>query len=176
MHIANGRLLGARQFASENRDARPADEISLIVIHCISLPEGHFNNRNVQQLFCNELDCSVNPEFHSLEGVHVSSHLVITRDGSLEQYVSFLDRAWHAGESNHGGRHNCNDFSVGIELIGSEASSFDEAQYGALGSVCRLLCATYGIDAIVGHSDIAPGRKTDPGPEFDWARISGITS
>jgi N-acetyl-anhydromuramoyl-L-alanine amidase len=171
VQIKDGYLSGVKQRVSPNRDSRPAGEISLLVIHCISLPEGHFGNEYVEQLFCNTLDCTAHPTFESLEQLRVSSHLVIRRDGSIEQYVCFLDRAWHAGVSTYQGRERCNDFSIGIELEGTDKSAFTSDQYDALGAVCDLLYGAYPINDVVGHSDIAPGRKTDPGTGFDWSRI-----
>ena len=171
MHIIDGYLSDANQYGSDNHDIRPMGEISLIVIHCISLPKGQFGNDCVRALFCNELDCNEHPEFEGLQDLRVSSHLLIRRDGVLVQFVSFLDRAWHAGESSFGGRTNCNDFSVGIELEGTDSDEFTEAQYSALVMVCQLLIDEYGIDAVTGHQHIAPGRKTDPGSGFHWQRL-----
>lgn len=173
MAIENNLLTGARLVDSPNCDERPNDEISLIVVHCISLPAGHFGNCYVEQLFCNCLDVNQHPDFGDLKDLAVSSHLFIRRDGSLWQFVPFDKRAWHAGESSFEGRDNCNDFSVGIELEGTDQSGFREVQYTSLITVCRTLIETFGIPPrnIVGHSDIAPGRKTDPGPGFDWRRL-----
>ncbi len=172
MQIVDGYLSEAMQFVSNNKDDRPDSEISLIVIHCISLPEGQYGNTFVQQLFCNTLDCSAHNEFRDLMDLRVSSHLFIRRDGSILQFVPFSDRAWHAGESSYGGRENCNDYSIGIELEGTDRNPFEEAQYKSLSKVCHLLCESYDIRDIVGHSDIAPNRKTDPGSAFDWSRVS----
>ncbi len=171
MHIVDGYLSDAIQHGSENHDLRPGGEISLIVIHCISLPRGQFGNDFVRALFCSDLDCDCHPDFDDLRGLRVSSHLLIRRDGLLEQFVSFRDRAWHAGDSSFEGRVACNDYSVGIELEGTDTDEFTEAQYVALLEVCQLLIAEFGIDAVVGHQDIAPGRKTDPGCGFHWQRL-----
>lgn len=171
LQIKDGYLSETTQLASPNRDSRPAGEISLLVIHCISLPEGNFGNGYVEQLFCNTLDCGVHADFESLVDLRVSSHLVICRDGNIQQYVSFLDRAWHAGVSRYQGRDKCNDFSIGIELEGTDRSAFTLDQYDALQEVCELLYGAYPIVDVVGHSDIAPERKTDPGTGFDWKRI-----
>jgi AmpD protein len=171
--ISNHRLSVARQLQSSNFDARPVGEISLIVIHGISLPKSHFGSCYVEELFCNTLDTSVHPDFVALEGLRVSSHLFIRRDGQITQFVSFDQRAWHAGESIYQDRENCNDFAIGIELEGTDAHGYEEAQYYSLILACTELMSTYDIhsDAIVGHSDIASGRKTDPGPAFDWSRL-----
>ena len=174
MEIDKGRLAEATQIPSENQDERPQEEISLIVIHGISLPEGQFGGPHIRELFCNTLDCSRYPGFASLEGVRVSSHLVIDRAGYIEQFVSFLDRAWHAGESSYQGRRNCNDFSIGIELEGSDNVPYTRAQYIKLADVCQLLRETYGVSEVVGHKDVAPGRKTDPGDSFDWDHFRSL--
>ena len=172
--INNGVLAGVEQIPCENSDLRPTRDISLIVIHCISLPEGHFGGRHIRDLFCNQLDCSQHPDFKSLEGVHVSSHLLIRRDGVCEQYVSLEDRAWHAGESSYRGRPTCNDYSIGIELEGSVTVPYTDQQYEQLAEISGLIMSTYDIEDIVGHSDIAPGRKKDPGGSFDWHRFRGL--
>ena len=171
LEIKNGLLVGATQVPSENKNERPTDEISLIIIHGISLPEGHFGGPHIRELFCNTLDCAQHPNFASLEGVRVSSHLVIDRDGGIEQFVSFKDRAWHAGESSFQGRSDCNDYSVGIELEGTDNMPYTDVQYEVLAEVCRLVSAVYGARDIVGHKDVSPGRKTDPGASFDWVRL-----
>ena len=160
---------------STNCDKRPEGYmIDTIVIHCISLPEGIFGNNNVINLFMNNLNFTDNPSFSNLKDTRVSAHIFIRRTGHIVQFVPFNLRAWHAGESNLRGRENCNDFSIGIELEGMENSSFESAQYESLVVLTRLLMNTYPaitLDRIVGHSDIAPGRKTDPGPYFDWHRF-----
>jgi len=173
MKIADGWLEGARRVVSPNCDARPNAESSLIVVHCISLPAGHFGNDYVEQLFTNCLDCSEHDDFDDIRQLRVSSHLFIRRDGLVTQFVPFHQRAWHAGESSFMGRSQCNDFSIGVELEGVDSGEYTDRQYEALTNVCRLLIANCSIpaDHIVGHSDIAPGRKTDPGPGFDWQRL-----
>lgn len=174
MNIVDGWLSTAEQIRSDNCDARPDEEISLLVIHCISLPAGHFGNDFVEQLFTNRLDVSCHPSFEDLSNLHVASHLFIRRDGTLHQYVPFHKRAWHAGVSSFQGREQCNDFSIGIELEGTDSGQFTDEQYEQLIRTCKLLRTQYDIpvDHIVGHSDIAPGRKTDPGAGFDWQRLT----
>jgi len=173
MEIADDLLTPARQCPSPNCDERPDGAISLIVIHGISLPAGHFGNSYVERLFCNTLDAGEHPDFGEVAGMKVSSHLFIRRDGTVVQFVPFAKRAWHAGESSFEGREQCNDFSIGIELEGTDGNGYREVQYLALAEVCSLLVDHYSIAAgnIAGHSDIAPGRKTDPGPGFDWNRF-----
>jgi AmpD protein len=173
MQIHDGWLSNAERVMSPNCDERPDPAISLIVVHCISLPAGHFGSRYVEQLFTNCLDCDVHPDFDDIRELKVSSHLLIRRDGSVVQFVPFDKRAWHAGESSFGGRAQCNDFSIGVELEGTDTGTFTDSQYAGLSDVCRLLMAKWQIpmDHIVGHSDIAPGRKTDPGVGFDWPRL-----
>ncbi len=170
MEIQSHRLRGVAQVECPNADERPEGEISLIVIHCISLPGGHFGNTNIERLFCNRLEPAEHRDFQSLAGVRVSSHVLIRRDGTVLQFVPFDKRAWHAGESVWQGRKRCNDFSVGIELEGTDESEFRDVQYRRLADICQALVAAYDIpaDHIVGHSDIAPSRKKDPGPCFDW--------
>lgn len=170
----NGWLTVAQQRRSPHFDARPAPaEISLLVIHGISLPPGQFGGPYIDQLFLGELDCSQHPYFAGLQGVRVSSHFLIRRDGELLQYVSARDRAWHAGLSSFAGRERCNDFSLGVELEGCDDVAYTDAQYRVL--VALTLCLqqhwpAIRADRIVGHEHIAPGRKTDPGPAFDWLR------
>ncbi|MFC0400472.1 1,6-anhydro-N-acetylmuramyl-L-alanine amidase AmpD [Paraburkholderia rhizosphaerae] len=175
---ADGWVTAARQLPSPNFEARPADAVpTLIVVHNISLPPGEFGGGAIADLFLNRLDCDAHPYYAShLRGVRVSAHFVILRDGALEQFVSCNERAWHAGASNFFGRERCNDFSIGIELEGSDATAFEPAQYLTLAALAQALAAHYPIDALAGHSDIAPGRKTDPGPHFDWARLQRETS
>lgn len=160
----------ARQFPSPNQDERPHGEISLIVVHGISLPAGEFGGEQVSELFTNSLEVS-RPELAELEGVKVSSHLFIRRTGELIQFVPFNRRAWHAGVSNFDGREHCNDFSIGIELEGVDTIAYEEAQYEVLSDVCASLMANYGIMDITSHSIIAPGRKTDPGQAFSWTTL-----
>ena len=168
------RLTGARWCASPNADERPdPDDLSLIVVHAISLPPGEFGGPWIDALFCNRLDACAHPYFATIAGLRVSAHCVIARDGGLTQYVSFDRRAWHAGASHFGQRERCNDFSVGVELEGCDHDPFSADQYTTLIALTRALraaCPAIGAEHIVGHSDIAPGRKTDPGPHFDWAR------
>ena len=168
----SGWLANANKIPSPNFNQRPdPSEISLLVIHNISLPAGNFGGPYVQQLFTNCLDCSAHPSFADLQGLTVSAHLFIDRRGGITQFVSFNDRAWHAGVSQFDGRENCNDFSIGIELEGSDDCAYSEAQYRELLAVTEGLQSYYpAITAarIVGHCDIAPGRKTDPGAAFDW--------
>jgi AmpD protein len=166
-------LSGARRCPSPNFDARPDGEISLLVIHAISLPPGEFGGGLVDQLFCNSLDCS-SAALADLAGVHVSAHLMIDRDGAVCQYVPFDRRAWHAGVSCWRGRAGCNDFAVGIELEGSDDTDFTDAQYDTLTAVAVELFGRYpqlDLGSVVGHVDIAPDRKTDPGPRFAWRRF-----
>lgn len=176
MKISHGWLNTAQQLPSPNCDSRPSAEISLIVVHGISLPAGHFGNSYVNDLFLNQLNLDAHPDFADLQSVCVSSHLLIRRDGRLLQYVPFHQRAWHAGISSFKGRSSCNDFSVGIELEGTDEAGYNANQYLQLASVCRLMLDTWQIpaDHIVGHCDIAPGRKTDPGPAFKWAEFHAL--
>ena len=173
--VQQHKLTSANFVASPNCDDRPiASELDLIVIHNISLPPGQFGTGCIQQLFTNTLDCSRHEYFASLSQLKVSSHLLIERDAALTQFVPFNKRAWHAGESYYEGRNACNDFSIGIELEGTDDDEFTRQQYQRLKEVLICLLATYprlNSQAIVGHSDIAPGRKTDPGPKFDWQQI-----
>ena len=146
----------------------PGTTISLIVVHSISLPPGQFGGDEVQQLFTNQLDWDAHPYFKSIEGIRVSSHFYIRRQGELQQFVSCNDRAWHAGTSSHLGRSNCNDFSIGIELEGLEGDGFEACQYETLESLCAALLQHFPITHIAGHEHVAPGRKNDPGVGFDW--------
>jgi AmpD protein len=174
---ASGWLAAARRLPSPNCDARPEDmAIELIVIHNISLPPGVFDGEAVIDLFTNRLDWDAHPYFQGIRGLKVSAHFFIRRNGSLIQFVPCTQRAWHAGASNWQGRERCNDFSIGIELEGSDNLPFTDAQYAALIPLVRQLKQTYPIAAVVGHSDIAPGRKTDPGPHFDWQRLDAQTA
>ncbi|WP_321883471.1 1,6-anhydro-N-acetylmuramyl-L-alanine amidase AmpD [Paraburkholderia bannensis] len=170
---AQGWVSPAQRLPSPNFEARPDGAVpTLIVVHNISLPPDTFGGPEIADLFLNRLDCDAHPYFDThLRGVRVSAHFVIHRDGALEQFVSCDERAWHAGLSNFFGRERCNDFSIGIELEGSDTRPFEAAQYETLAPLVRALCAHYPIDALAGHSDIAPGRKTDPGPHFDWTRL-----
>ena len=167
-----GRANLAVQVPSPNSDARPNDTpISLIVIHAISLPPGEFDGDAVERLFTNRLDAQAHPYYAAIAGLRVSSHFLIRRDGRLLQFVPCTARAWHAGESSWRGRARCNDFSIGIELEGSDEVPYAPAQYRMLARLTRALWSRYPIEDVVGHRDIAPGRKTDPGPHFDWARL-----
>ena len=168
---AAGRVAEARQIPSPNFDERPADTpVSLLVIHNISLPPGEFGGDAVIDLFLNRLDPEAHPYYRDIAALRVSSHFMIRRDGELLQFVPCAMRAWHAGQSVWQGRERCNDFSIGIELEGTDDLAFSDAQYGCLALLARSLYARYPIKASVGHSDIAPGRKTDPGPCFSWSR------
>ena len=172
---AEGRITGARFVASPNRDARPADRaIDLLVIHHISLPPGEFGGPGIVELFTNRLDPAAHPYYSTLAGMKVSAHFLICRDGALWQFVPCAERAWHAGVSSWKGRARCNDFSIGIELEGTGEAPFTAAQYRQLARLTRVLKERYPIRDIVGHSDIAPGRKSDPGPHFDWARYRAL--
>ena len=173
MHVIEyGRLAHARQSHSPNFDQRPADaDIDLLVIHNISLPPGKFGGNWIDDLFLNRLDARAHPYFASIANIRVSSHLLVRRSGELVQYVPLHYRAWHAGISEFRGRARCNDFSIGIELEGTDDLPFEDAQYETLvDAACQIILAYPAItrDRIVGHSDIAPDRKTDPGPAFDW--------
>lgn len=175
MKISEHRLQQARQVASPNFNERPAGEVpTLLVIHNISLPPGQFGGPYIEQLFENRLDPAEHPYFATIHLLKVSSHLLIRRDGEVVQFVSFDKRAWHAGQSRYEGRENCNDFSIGIELEGADDTPFEPVQYQVLANVIKALLEAYpslSARRITGHSDIAPGRKTDPGPAFDWARL-----
>ena len=168
-------LQGARRLESPNANARPdPDDVSLVVVHGISLPPGEFGTGLVDALFMNELDTTVHPALVDLEGVRVSSHLLISRRGRVTQFVPFDRRAWHAGRSSHQGRSDCNDYSIGIELEGTDHLPYTDTQYGRLQDVLQALFQRYprlSMSQVVGHSEVAPGRKTDPGPGFDWPRL-----
>lgn len=169
---AAGWLTAARRLPSPNCDPRPDGEaITLVVIHSISLPPGEFGGPGVEALFTNQLDPTTHPYYETLRDLRVSAHFFIRRNGELVQFVPCSQRAWHAGASSWRGRARCNDFSIGIELEGSDAVPFTDAQYAALNRLLAVLCAAYPIADVVGHADIAPGRKTDPGPHFDWQRV-----
>ena len=170
---AAGYVETATQIASPNYDQRPANaNIDLIVIHNISLPPNIYAGAGVVQLFTNQLDPNEHPYYAEIYTRKVSSHFFIRRDGELMQFVSTLQRAWHAGVSQWQVRERCNDFSVGVELEGSDFEAFEAAQYKTLNKLITCLKSSYTIKDIVGHSDIAPGRKTDPGPFFDWQKIN----
>lgn len=167
-----GWLSSAQHLPSPNFGPRPAGAaIDLAVVHSISLPPGQYGTGCVQQLFTNQLDWEAHPYFQGIRGLQVSSHFFIARDGAVWQFVSCDDRAWHAGRSQWRGRENCNDFSIGIELEGLEGLTFDAAQYQALAQLTQALAAHYPLAHVTGHEHIAPGRKQDPGPGFDWPRL-----
>jgi AmpD protein len=162
----------ARRLDSPNFGPRPAGAaVDLVVVHSISLPPGQYGGDAVQALFTNTLDWDAHPYFKSIEGLQVSSHFYVRRGGELWQFVSCEDRAWHAGASSWQGRANCNDFSVGIELEGLEGGTFEPPQYEALAGLCAALAQRYPIRHVAGHEHVAPGRKQDPGPGFDWALL-----
>lgn len=164
----------ARALASPNFGPRPQGaQVDLVVIHSISLPPGEFGNGNVQRLFTNQLDWEAHAYFQGIRGLQVSSHFFIARSGALWQFVGCGDRAWHAGESRYRGRGNCNDDSIGIELEGLEGGAFEAPQYETLAGLCAALLQAWPIAHIAGHEHIAPGRKQDPGPGFDWPLLKG---
>lgn len=173
MPLVGHHLSEAQQLASPNQDARPGGEMSLIIVHSISLPPGSFGGPEIVSLFTNTLDTSAD-ELSDLEGIRVSSHLLVRRTGELVQFVPFDRRAWHAGESSFHGRECCNDFAIGIELEGADAVPYEPVQYDVLTGICVTLMQGYGIQHIVGHQHVAPGRKTDPGPSFDWIRLQRL--
>ncbi|HSV35995.1 MAG TPA: 1,6-anhydro-N-acetylmuramyl-L-alanine amidase AmpD [Ramlibacter sp.] len=162
----------AHRLVSPNAGARPAGaQVDLIVVHSISLPPGEYGGGEVQQLFTNTLDWNAHPYFKRIEGLTVSAHFFITRQGELWQFVSCDERAWHAGRSQYRGRAECNDDSIGIELEGLEGERFEAAQYEALAGLCAAIAQHYPVQHIAGHEHIAPGRKQDPGPGFDWNEL-----
>jgi len=168
---ADGWCDQARQLPSPNHDARPPEvAIDLLVIHHISLPPGQFGGPFIADLFANRLDYNAHPYFDQLRGLRLSAHFLIERDGKLVQFVSARDRAWHAGISSFAGRERCNDFSIGVELEGTETQVFTDSQYAILVALTMGLQARYPLVHVAGHEHIAPGRKTDPGPCFDWNR------
>jgi N-acetyl-anhydromuramoyl-L-alanine amidase len=174
LHVeAGGVIPEARQIASPNCDERlDGCVIDLIVIHNISLPPGEFGGDGVIELFTNRLKPEVHPYYREIHHLKVSAHFFIRRNGELIQFVPCDKRAWHAGVSQWQGRERCNDFSIGIELEGDDETPFEEAQYATLNALLTALREAYPVAAVTGHSDIAPGRKTDPGPCFDWGRVS----
>jgi N-acetyl-anhydromuramoyl-L-alanine amidase len=174
---ARGFVPAARQIRSPNHDARPPGEtISLVVIHGISLPPGVFEGDGVERLFTNALDHNAHPYYATIAGLRVSAHFFIRRNGDLVQFVACNDRAWHAGASSWRGRDRCNDFSIGIELEGADDVPYTPLQYGKLAALLMGLKRRYrSLAAAVGHCDVAPGRKTDPGPAFDWDRLATLT-
>ena len=167
-----GWLAGVRRVESPNCDDRPAEtEISLLVVHSISLPPGEYGGDSIERLFTNRLDPGAHPYFREIEGMKVSAHFLVRRDGRLIQFVPVYRRAWHAGASSWRGRKACNDFSIGVELEGTDDAPFEEAQYQALGELIARLRTALPLRDIAAHSDVAPGRKTDPGPGFAWHRV-----
>lgn len=171
----NGWWAHAHHLPSPNFGPRPTGmAVDLAVIHSISLPPEEYGTGCVQQLFCNQLDWDAHPYFQQIRGAEVSAHFLIERTGAVWQFVSCNDRAWHAGKSSFGGRDNCNDYSVGIELEGIEGGLFEEEQYSSLLALLAALQAAYPIAAVTGHEHIAPGRKQDPGAGFDWARLRRV--
>jgi AmpD protein len=168
---------GAIWVPSPNFDERPEGaEVELLVIHNISLPPGEFGGPWIDALFQNRLDPDAHPYFKDIAALEVSAHFLVRRDGTLTQYVSTDARAWHAGVSSWKGRERCNDFSIGVELEGADDVPFSEHQYEVLAELTRALFARYGRLDFAGHSDVAPGRKTDPGPWFDWARFEAAVT
>lgn len=184
-----GWLHQIRACPSPNFNQRPSvDDVSLLVIHNISLPPGQFGGKHIESFFCNQLDCDAHEYFATIAELQVSAHFLIERSGELIQFVNVFDRAWHAGLSTYAGRENCNDFSIGVELEGCDDQAYSDAQYQSLAKLSRelmLLCpglvnkpqggkqhsSRLAAVNVCGHSDIAPGRKTDPGPFFDWSRF-----
>jgi N-acetyl-anhydromuramoyl-L-alanine amidase len=175
VHVPTGSLVGVRQVLSPHRDARPADAtVDLIVMHGISLPPNDFGGPWIDRLFTGSLPADVHPYFATIRGMRVSAHVLVRRSGEIVQYVPFHQRAWHAGASQFEGRSACNDFSIGIEMEGGDDMPYEAVQYCAAGKVLRALFAAYPLlseSRIVGHSDVAPGRKTDPGPSFEWSKL-----
>lgn len=167
-----GWCAAARRVDSPNFGPRPPRlEPSLVVVHSISLPPGQYGGDAIERLFTNRLDWDAHPYFQSLRGLEVSSHFLVRRDGELLQFVATTERAWHAGRSSWRGRDNCNDWSVGIELEGLEGECFETYQYEVLATLIKSVARHHPIDDVVGHEHVAPGRKADPGPGFDWARL-----
>jgi N-acetyl-anhydromuramoyl-L-alanine amidase len=168
----DGRLAPCRFVASPNHDERPSGErVTLLVVHSISLPPGEYGGDAIERLFTNRLDPDAHPYFREIAGLRVSSHFLVRRDGELLQFVATARRAWHAGESRWRARSRCNDFSVGVELEGTDDAPFERAQYQRLAALVAALRERLPLEAIAAHSDIAPGRKTDPGAGFDWPRL-----
>lgn len=172
-----GWLSSAVRCPSPNFGPRPPQAcIDLVVVHSISLPPGHYGGDAVQALFTNALDWEAHPYYQQIRGLQVSAHFYIRRDGTLWQFVSCDERAWHAGRSCWRGRENCNDDSIGVELEGLEGDTFEAAQYASLAQLCQTLALRYPIAHIAGHEHVAPGRKQDPGPGFDWARLQTLSA
>ena len=167
----------ARQIRSPNCDARPAKaSVTLVVIHGITVPPGAFGGDGVARLFTNRLDPVTRPEVAAIAHLRVSAHFFIRRDGALVQFVSCNDRAWHAGVSSWMGRPRCNDYSIGVELEGTDHLPYRAAQYTMLARLLKAIAKRYPVEHVAGHSDVSPGRKTDPGPSFDWARLRRLAA
>jgi AmpD protein len=169
--VNNHKLSGAHWCPSPNFNARPNQVVDALVVHNISLPPNQFGGNYIASFFCNTLDCSIHPYFEQIKGVEVSAHLLIKRSGDVVQFVAFNQRAWHAGVSSLDGKDNCNDFSIGIELEGADDIDYEDIQYEVLINVTNILLKAYPAitaERVVGHNEIAPGRKTDPGPAFNW--------
>jgi AmpD protein len=172
-----GRVAGLRYVASPNCDERPAGSaVTLLLLHSISLPPGQYGGDAIERLFTNRLDSSAHPYFRDIAQLAVSAHFLVRRDGALVQFVPVQSRAWHAGASSWRGRGRCNDVSIGVELEGTDDSAFEDAQYGALCELAECLRAALPLRDIAAHSDVAPGRKTDPGARFDWPRLLAALS
>jgi AmpD protein len=175
VETATGLLIGVRQVLSPHRDARPSQtQPELIIVHGISLPPNEFGGPWIDRLFSGTLPWDAHPYFRQIEGLRASAHVLLRRDGQLTQYVPFGERAWHAGVSQYRTRSGCNDFSIGVELEGADDIPYTDAQYAQLVELIAALIAAYpslAPEHIVGHSDVAPGRKSDPGPSFDWVRL-----
>ncbi|MGB5080090.1 MAG: 1,6-anhydro-N-acetylmuramyl-L-alanine amidase AmpD [Burkholderiales bacterium] len=173
----SGVLSGAQQAPSPNFDERPeATAVTLLVVHNISLPPGEFGGEGVVGLFTNTLDFAAHPYYETLRELKVSAHFLVRRDGGLLQFVACSKRAWHAGESNWRGHERCNDFSIGVELEGTDDQAYADPQYRRLAELAAVLRRRYPVIDVVGHADIAPGRKTDPGPAFDWGYARALFS
>jgi N-acetyl-anhydromuramoyl-L-alanine amidase len=176
VHVPTGLLAGVRQVLSPHCDPRPCD-VDLVILHGISLPPGKFGGPEIEQLFTGHLPADAHPYFATIAGLRVSAHVLVRRDGEPVQFVPFGLRAWHAGASAFEGRSGCNDFSVGIELEGTDDSPYTDAQYQQAAALVRALARAYPAVTgarVVGHSDVAPGRKTDPGEAFDWPRMRAL--
>lgn len=177
---SSGRFPGVRWCPSPNFGLRPeSSSISLLVVHNISLPPEQFGGPHIENFFCNCLDTAAHPYFETIADLKVSAHALIRRDGSVIQFVNCLDRAWHAGRSSFEGKEECNDYSIGIELEGADEIPYTQEQYQMLARLARLIMIAWPEvtpDRITGHSDIAPGRKTDPGPAFSWSRFRALLS
>jgi AmpD protein len=170
--VKSGWLPGARRVPSPNCDARPkGTAVTLLVVHCISLPPGKFGGNAIEHLFTNQLDAHADPYFKQVHAMKVSAHFVVRRDGELVQFVPAAKRAWHAGVSSWRGRARCNDFSIGVELEGTDDTRYAPVQYARLRELVHVLRRAFPLRDVAAHSDVAPGRKTDPGRHFDWARL-----